>query len=110
LAGWHFRRQHVCGRFILDLYCTQAKLAVEIDGDTHAHTAQKARDDERARCLAARGIRVLRFWNDEVLTQTDTVLELLSRTLADRTPLPIPLPASGERGVQQLPRPGTGEE
>jgi very-short-patch-repair endonuclease len=57
--GFHFRRQHGVGPFILDFYCAAAKLAVEVDGPSHDDTA--ARDEARTQWLMSQGIRVLRF-------------------------------------------------
>jgi very-short-patch-repair endonuclease len=63
LAGAKFRRQHQMGRFVLDFYCPNARLAVEVDGGHHYEEAQAAYDAERTEVLKALGIRVLRFSN-----------------------------------------------
>ena len=81
-AGRKFRRQHGVGRFILDFYCAELKLAVELDGGQHNETAMRQRDAERSRWLGECGIRVLRFWNNEVLQDTESVLEVLWRECA----------------------------
>ena len=81
-AGYKFRRQHVVGDFILDFYCAEAKLAIEVDGGGHAAKAQTSYDAHRTWMLEGRGIRVLRFWNHEVLQQTQAVLEEISRVLS----------------------------
>jgi len=78
--GAHFRRQHPIGQFIVDFYCAQVKLIIEIDGATHA--AQAEYDAERTRWLQAhKGCRVLRFTNHEVLNQLETVLDEIRATL-----------------------------
>ncbi|GFE58648.1 endonuclease domain-containing protein [Geobacter sp. AOG1] len=76
-CGVKFRRQHPCGGYILDFYCHDAHLAVELDGGGHGDEEQKAYDEERTRILVGAGIKVLRFWNHEVLHDLDCVLERL---------------------------------
>ncbi len=75
LDGWKFRRQHPVGPYILDFYCHEAGLAVELDGSQHAEPAQAGYDAERTQALETGGIRVLRFWNNEVLKNTNAVLQ-----------------------------------
>jgi len=65
-VGFKFRRQHPIGRFIADFYCAEAKLVIEIDGDTHAAPDQAAYDSTRTARLEERGYRVLRFQAREV--------------------------------------------
>ena len=74
LAGLKFRRQHPLDRFILDFFCVECQLEVEIDGRVHTDPEQKARDEERAEWLRTRNIRVLRFGNEEVEKNLDGVL------------------------------------
>jgi very-short-patch-repair endonuclease len=97
--GFHFRRQHPVGRFILDFYCAQAKLCIEIDGPIHDE--QRERDAERTAWLEATGLRVIRFRNDEVMEQNHDVYERIQAALkaapepvrgAAPTPEPLPLP------------------
>ena len=73
LGGAKFRRQHPVQSYVLDFYCEEAKLAIELDGGQHADKA--AYDDKRSAFLKSQGIEVLRFWNNESLTQTEAVLE-----------------------------------
>ena len=72
--GLRFRTQHPVGRFILDFYCAAAKLAIEIDGDTHAEPDQAAYDAARTDWLEARGYRVIRFDNGDVHKHLDSVV------------------------------------
>jgi len=72
LAGLKFRRQHPVGQFIVDFYCPAYKLVIEVDGDIH--TYQKAYDNARTEQLQSFGYRVLRFTNEEVLSDLQTVL------------------------------------
>ena len=76
-AGRKFRRQHPIGRYILDFYCHESRLAVELDGGQHNEGETRSYDDRRSRFLREQGIRVVRFWNHDVLLQTDSVLESL---------------------------------
>ena len=69
LGGFKFRRQHPIPPYIVDFVCLEQKLIVELDGGQHAE--QTARDAERAACLESKGFRIIRFWNDDALKQTD---------------------------------------
>lgn len=81
LSGYKFRRQHpICG-YILDFYCYDVKLAIELDGGGHNHDEQRLYDDERSRRLGREGIRILRLWNHDVLNATEDVLEEIYRQL-----------------------------
>jgi very-short-patch-repair endonuclease len=95
LIGFKFRRQHEIDRYIVDFVCTDADLIVELDGGQHAE--MMASDANRTRRLEAIGYRVLRFWNNDVLTNIEAVLEVILEAVASAAPHPNPLP-SGERG------------
>ncbi|OIP97997.1 hypothetical protein AUK40_02140 [Candidatus Wirthbacteria bacterium CG2_30_54_11] len=75
LAGLKFRRQVGVGRFILDFYCPEKQLAVELDGGHHGSENALVYDAMRTKYLESRGIKVLRFWNSEVMGNVDGVLE-----------------------------------
>ncbi len=83
LGGWRFVRQYSVDFFILDFYCPAAKLAVEVDGGHHGWTKYAQADAERTAWLEAQGICVVRFWNNEVLKQTESVLMRLLETLGE---------------------------
>jgi very-short-patch-repair endonuclease len=72
--GLKFRRQVPCGVYVLDFYCPELRLAVELDGGQHLHSVH---DAERDTWLAGQGIRVVRFWNHDALARTEVVLEAL---------------------------------
>ena len=73
LDGAHFRRQHAVGRFIVDFFCAEAKLVIEIDGDTHA--TQIDYDAARTAWLEEqKQYRVIRFANEEVFRKLDEVV------------------------------------
>jgi very-short-patch-repair endonuclease len=92
LDGTHFRRQVQIGRYIVDFVSRRAKLIVEVDGGQHA--TQAAADHERTQFLESRGYRVLRFWNNDVMTNIEGVLEDILREITT-TPTPNPSPQGG---------------
>ena len=75
MAGVKFRRQHPIGRYILDFYCTEKQLAIELDGGQHSE--QQTCDQHRDAYLKQQGIEVLRFWNNQMLLETEAVLEVI---------------------------------
>ena len=94
LDGWRFRRQHEIDLYIVDFVCAEAALIVELDGGQHGE--QLIYDETRTRKLQEMGYRVLRFWNNDVLKNLDSVLEVIVEALASPAPHPNPLP-KGER-------------
>jgi len=91
--GGKFRRQRPIGPFIVDFCCDEARLVVELDGESHNHAVQRERDDLRTEWLEDRGNRVLRFWNQDVVRDTDSVIAAIVEAIA-----PLPSPALRERG------------
>jgi very-short-patch-repair endonuclease len=83
LQGFHFRRQQIIEPYIVDFYCHQAGLIIEVDGDVHA--GQQDYDRQREQQLQARGIRVLRFTNREVVNQLDEVLHTILTACSQAT-------------------------
>lgn len=94
LQGWKFRRQHEIDRYIVDFSCPDAALVVELDGSQHGE--QLAYDEIRTHKLQTMGYRVLRFWDNEALTNIEGVLEVILEALASPAPHPNPL-SGGER-------------
>ena len=86
LFGTKFRRQHPVEKYILDFYCEEAGLAIELDGGQHAEEAQKVYDERRTKVIEMEGVRVIRFWNNDVLTKTEAVLEAIAVALGALTP------------------------
>ncbi len=78
LNGFGFRRQHPLGSYILDFYCHEVKLVIELDGGQHAENTQLRHDEKRSAWLKEQGITVLRFWNNEVLANTEGMLQVSS--------------------------------
>jgi len=77
LNGLHFRRQQIIDRFIVDFYCHARELVVEVDGDIHDQ--QKEYDAEREIYLKARGLRIIRFTNEEIFNSLNVVLQNILR-------------------------------
>jgi len=99
LHGYKFPRQHTVGRFIVDFVCLEKNLVIEVDGGQHAKNLEA--DVKRTEYLKEKGYRVLRFWNNEVLQETESVLSVIcSWLLEDVPPHPNPLPPiMGEREI-----------
>jgi very-short-patch-repair endonuclease len=91
LEGFRFRRQHPLGPYVVDFFCAEAKLIVEVDGGKHADDREA-----RTRWLEARGYRVIRFWNNDVLANTEGVLRMILDAL--RAGPPTQPPPQGGRG------------
>jgi very-short-patch-repair endonuclease len=88
--GGNFRRQRPIGPFIVDFYCHEVRLVVELDGESHNHTAQAEHDELRTEWFQDRGYRVLRFWNQDVLRDTDSVIAAIVEALSPSAPSPAP--------------------
>lgn len=90
LNGLKFKRQHPFPPYIVDFYCDEFALAIELDGGQHNDPATKKSDDERTARLQAHGLRVLCFWNNDVLTNIDGILQAIAEN--------IPSPKSSPKG------------
>jgi very-short-patch-repair endonuclease len=78
MMRYKFRRQHPVRDFIVDFACTENQLAIEVDGGQHS---ENAADTIRTAWLQSRGWKVLRFWNNDVLSNTNGVIETILRIL-----------------------------
>jgi len=78
LSRYKFRRQHPIDTYIVDFACTKHRLVIEIDGSQHAENRS---DKDRTAQLERLGWRVLRFWNNDVLTNTNGVTEAILQAL-----------------------------
>ncbi|MDD2901058.1 MAG: endonuclease domain-containing protein [Syntrophales bacterium] len=99
LGGWKFRRQHPVGPFIVDFICLEKKVVIELDGGQHGENEEV--DARRTAYLNKMGYHVLRFWNHEVLQETDAIMDTIFDTLEDLPPHPGPLPPPGGEGVER---------
>lgn len=86
IRGFRFRRQQPIDRFIVDFYCRQAQLVVEIDGPSHQSTEAVEYDEQRTQFLNEIGLSVLRFSNEQVIYDTDAVLNMISEHLPSENP------------------------
>lgn len=91
LNGYKFRRQHPIPPYIVDFFCEEIGLIVEVDGGQH--TPEK--DAKRSEFLNQNNFKILRFWNNEVLENIEGVLEMIAKNLP---PNPSPQPSPGGRG------------
>jgi very-short-patch-repair endonuclease len=74
---------------VLDFYCAAARLGIELDGGIHRETEQAAYDRQRSEDLAELGVLVLRFWNDEVLSDPENVIRQIIGCIEERMPSPL---------------------
>ncbi len=96
LAGFKFRRQHPCPPYVLDFYCAELRLVVELDGGQHFDEAGLAKDRLRTAYLQHHGLEVLRFSNLDVIRNLEGVLTEILSWIETLAPHPNPLP-KGER-------------
>jgi type I restriction enzyme M protein len=98
--GLKFRRQHQIGEYIVDFYCDEHKLVVELDGSVHDEAAQAKKDAMRDAYLRSLGLAVLRFPNESFLTDPEAILNEIGRSLTS------PLGRGGGKGASEVPRGG----
>jgi len=91
LGGLKFRRQHPVGRFVVDFYCVEAGVAVELDGSVHDGPEQREADAVRQEFLESQQLRVLRFQNDEVFGDIERVLATIEAFCRDSSVQAPPL-------------------
>ncbi len=91
LEGVKFRRQHQIGPYVVHFIAFGPKLVIELDGEHHA--LQLEEDSKRSDWLASNGFTVLRFWNHEVLQQTQNVLQAITERLNSLSVFQSPLPS-----------------
>jgi very-short-patch-repair endonuclease len=103
MEGSHFRRQATIGPYFVDFACHEKKLVVEVDGSQHGEPDRSAKDSQRTAFLNANGYRVVRFWNNEVLKETRSVMEAIYAALYEpasqqEPPTPDPSPPCKSAG------------
>ena len=92
--GLKFYRQYSIGKYILDFYCSELRLAIELDGGQHGEEDNKKHDNIRAEYLRAQGIKVIRFWNNDVVENIEGVLYEIKERGNSPTRAPHGYPAS----------------
>ena len=83
MGGVHFRKQHAIGNYIVDFCAPRKKLIVELDGSQHIE--QEEYDEERTAYLKSKGYQVLRFWNNDITKNIDSVLTVIWDTLSEQS-------------------------
>jgi len=96
INGLKFRRQQPVGRYIVDFFCPESQLVIELDGGQHADQVQA--DQHRTEFLNRSGYRVLRFWDNDVLNNIESVLQRIAEALGSPSPCPLP---PGERALKR---------
>lgn len=90
LSDVKFRRQKPIENFIVDFVSPDTKLIIELDGGQHNETKDKLLDSERTKVLKSKGYKVIRFWNNEVINQLESVLKRILEELNSPHPNPLP--------------------
>jgi len=106
-GGFKFRRQHPLGPYVLDFFCREAGLAVEVDGAAHNMGDNPARDERRDVWMAAQGVRTLRIAASDVLGEMEAVMAAILLACAERAPPPRAArsPSPANAGEEQAPPP-----
>lgn len=81
IEGQKFRRQHPVNCFIVDFYCREANLAIEVDGNVHDEPQQNERDIEREEILKNLGLRIIRFTNKEIFNDIEDVIKRIKESI-----------------------------
>ena len=79
MDGLKFRRQQPIGRYVVDFVCLERSIVIEIDGGQHSEDIQREKDRARDQWLESEGFTVLRFWDHEVLSNREGVLEVIRK-------------------------------
>ncbi len=80
--GYKFKRQVLIGDYIVDFVCPKEKLIIELDGGQHNESENIIYDSKRTEYLKQNGYEVIRFWNNDVMNNIDTVCEVIKKTLS----------------------------
>ena len=79
--GTKFRRQHGIGDYIVDFYCPEKRLVIELDGDSHYNTDTQEHDRKRDDFMRSLGLQVIRFTNQDIMKNLDAVLEVIHQSI-----------------------------
>jgi very-short-patch-repair endonuclease len=91
--GAHFRRQATIGPYFADFACHHLRMVIEVDGGQHGEAGGIERDARRTAYSEKQGYRVLRFWNNDVLSNVEGVMECVQAAVRDAAPPPTPDPS-----------------
>jgi len=100
LEGYKFRRQYGVDKFVIDFYCPEIKLAIEVDGDSHFVEGADVTDKERQAIIESFGISFLRFTNREIYENLDGILNQIMEYIKSDPLNKPPLPLLGKEGIQ----------
>ena len=89
-SGYKFRREYPLGQFVLDFFCVEAQLNIELDGFQHGLPRNRDADARRDAWLQAHGIKVLRFWNSHLRREAQPIRDTIWHALQERAPRPQP--------------------
>jgi very-short-patch-repair endonuclease len=103
LLGYKFRRQYSVGAYVVDFYCAELRLAIEVDGDSHFENGSQVRDKDREAFIKSFGIDFLRFRNVEVFEQLNDVLDAIARRVLEHPKPPCSPPLSKGERLSRLP-------
>ncbi len=84
--GLKYYRQYSIGKYILDFYCPELKLAIELDGGQHAEEKNNSHDQIRSDYLKSQGIKVMRFWDNDVIQNIESILDKIKENC--NSPIP----------------------
>ena len=110
IHGLNFRRQHGIGSYIVDFFCPERSLVIEVDGDVHAIETQQTKDLEREDFLKSLGLQVVRYTNEEVINNLDGVFEDLIQQIFGNSTSPKPLLATSHRARLLLTNEGNTQD
>ena len=83
ILGYKFRRQTSIGKYIVDFYCPEAKLVIEIDGDTHFEPKAEQYDKDREEYIESFGVQIVRFTNLDIYNNIEEVVKEIMKVLSD---------------------------
>ena len=87
--GHKFLRQHIIGDYIVDFFCRDCQLVIEVDGGYHSERTQQEDDAVRQQCLEEMGYKVIRFTNEAILVDIKTTIDTIIKYLSDPQVLPL---------------------
>ncbi|PKD42769.1 endonuclease domain-containing protein [Rhodohalobacter barkolensis] len=84
MLGFDFHRQRPVDQYIIDFFCQELYLGIELDGYTHHFVETAKKDVQREKRLSKFGVKIIRFWDDEVFKDLDNVLRVIKHTVEER--------------------------